>query len=171
MKQKLLAIVIVLASLEPAAQAMFAHVETERVPISRLLINLDFQLHQPNLHPAVRAQKEFQIGRLHSMAYAQKTEEANIRKLNKDAPQSDPEPFFHRMPDYYQFSVTNTTDSLLLDAAHKHLLLAIMHLQTALQLEPNSTNTKLGLAWCLDQNGNKQTGSFGLPRNNERECQ
>ncbi len=157
MKQKLLAIGIVVGSLAPAAQAMFEPVETDRVPIQRLLTNLDVQLNQPNVHPAVRAQKEFEIGRLHSMAFAQKTEEANIRKSLKNAPQPDPiEPFFNHAPDYYQFQVTDTKDSLLLDAAHKHLLLAILHLQTALQLEPNSINTKLGLAWCLDQNGNKQ---------------
>ena len=101
--------------------------------------------------------QEFQIGRLHSMAYALKTEEAAIRKPDPagDSEGGFIEPFYGvGRPDYQQFPVTNIAGGASV-AAHDHLQQAITHLRAALKLNPSLIQAKLGLAWCLDQSGNK----------------
>ena len=65
-------------------RAHWGRVETDDVPVERLLSNL--QAFEAKLQPYQqkdRAHIEFEIGRLHSMAYARKTETAHVKRARK----------------------------------------------------------------------------------------
>lgn len=156
------AILIPLCICTQPCQSKFMRVEVTKVPITRLLTNLEGKL-KSAADNKDRAILQFQIGRLHSMAYAAKTEDVPVREdspidphPNKEAAskKAHPEPFFgHGHSDYKQFSLTKAPDSAAETKAKEHLKLAIEHLNKAVQLDPELTQAKLGLAWCLDQSG------------------
>jgi hypothetical protein len=169
--QLLIALIMVLVA-SGMANAMFEPVIYQSVPIQRMLDNLEKLSQQPGISDSDKSMREFQIGRLHAMAYALKTEQGrnkmcvvvDERKQNRELiyrPESpklakpELEPNFERLPDYYQFKVTPTTDTALIDASKKHLEQAIQHLNVAHLLAPDSQVINLGLAWCIDQSGNK----------------
>ncbi len=158
MKLKLFAVSMVLLLGTPSALAKFAFPETAKVPVQRLLKNLETRVNRPGFSQEDKAMQEFQIGRLHSMAYALKTEEATIRKADSagDSEGGVMEPFYGvGRPDYQQFPVANIAGGASV-AARDHLQQAITHLRAALKLNPSLIQAKLGLAWCLDQSGNKK---------------
>jgi tetratricopeptide (TPR) repeat protein len=158
MKLKLFALALILSMGTQSAQAKFAYPETVKVPVQRVLKNLESRTNKPGVSREDKAMQEFQIGRLHSMAYALKTEEASIRKPNpsSDSEGGSMEPFYGiGQRDYQQFPVTSITSGAAA-SANVHLQQAIAHLKNALKLDPSLIQAKLGLAWCLDQSGNKQ---------------
>lgn len=166
LRSKLMALIV--ASLIPLCictrpcEAKFMRVEVTKVPITRLLTNLEAKAKSATDNKD-RAMLQFQIGRLHSMAYAAKTEDVPVREdsvidshPNKigASKKPQPEPFFgHGHSDYKQFSLTKAPDSTVEAKAQGHLKLAIEHLNRAVQLDPELIQAKLGLAWCLDQSG------------------
>jgi len=147
---------LALSLLGMKADARFAHVETQQVPVARLLTNLEARLKSTTLSKADRSALQFQIGRLHSMAYALKTEEVQVQKASAQGP-GEPTPWFgYCFSDYNQFDVQRTGDKTKLTSANEHLATAVQHLRAAAQGDPNSLHVKLGLAWALDQSGNKR---------------
>lgn len=158
MKMKLFIVLAGLVFFSQAAHGRFARVEVEKVPVAKLLANLEAKLKTPKGNED-KAMLEFQIGRLHSMAYAVKTEEVDIRKdplAGIAQGSSEMQPFYgYGFGDFKQFSVTKEADEKRMTLARDHLRRAIMHLRKALELNPALEQAKLGLAWCLDQTGEK----------------
>lgn len=135
----------------PAAEAKFAMPQLKKVPIEKLLTNLEARLKAAKKADE-RAMLWFQIGRLHSMAYAFKTESADV-----DSSAGQPMMPFYGRPssDYMQFDVTREASATQEASAKGHLKQATSYLRTATEIDPNLLPAKLGLAWCLDQAGHK----------------
>ena len=132
----------------------------KEVPIERLLRNLEQEIGAPQ--PAADlAWKEFQIGRLHEMAFAKKTETGRTE---------NGVPFFGTYTG--QFPVRPARNTAENATAQQHLQEAIRHLKKAVALNEEAKKTssnrnegvkpylstvelltacKLGLAWCLFQ--------------------
>jgi tetratricopeptide (TPR) repeat protein len=152
------AIVTLLCTLS-IGQAVHARWESsfpwEEVPVNRLINNLEkreerlwfWQIND-------KAEIEFQIGRLHSMAYAQKLE---IGKVAKG--QNGPDELTPYYPpwqnDSKQFLVATAKNKQEEATSEEHLKQAIAHLQRSVSMKPSSAAARLGLAWCQDQAGQK----------------
>lgn len=147
---------ILLLAVTQRAEAKFAYPEVMKVPIPRLLSNLQKRLNNPSSHLSTheKAELAFRIGRLNSMAYAYHeneveviTSQSNLIEAGKVAP------FFGvGTSDFRQFDVSGNPRK---DVANPYLKDAIKYLKEALKLEPSLSAAKLGLAWCLDQAGDK----------------
>jgi tetratricopeptide (TPR) repeat protein len=256
-------ILVFALSLISAQTSVFANwgwVDTQQVPIERLVSNLNtFEAALRQNQYIDRARVEFQIGRLYSMAYARKTEEAQVltkdalrrseparvmsrllariaeiwkkqkagkatgivvevelswrqnlksikihkssgdQALDQDAlaatemavreekirnaeestddatdqtyriafddfsidgnsiAQMPPElrPYYHQPWWQTQFSVEQTKEKTKLKPAQASLRQAITHLNKAIELDPSLIAARLGLAWCLDEAGEK----------------
>lgn len=138
------------------AESRFATVETEKVPINRLLKNLEAKEKRASTDES-KALLQFQIGRLNSMAYALKTEVANVRK--DEAKSSPDKPFYgYHCTDYTQFDITERDAKSKGSSTPAQLRLqqAIAHLRKATLLDPSLLQARLGLAWCLEQSGAKR---------------
>ena len=144
------------------AQAYFIPAQVKQVPVIRLLTNLENKEKNAS-KVSDRAMLEFQIGRLHSMAYALKTDQADVDRKPygpptpaQSKPAAEPDvPFYGNrilVTDYNQFEVKAATPDKT-NAAHEELQKAITHLGQAVKLDPALVPAKLGLAWCLDQSG------------------
>lgn len=133
--------------------AKFAVPQIRNVPISRLLKNLE--IHRSDVVGTMdRAMIDFQIGRLHSMAYALGVEEGPCNALV--TPGSKYElPDFGNRPDHLQFAVDKTKAKPNSPQAKQHLQQAILHMQAALRTDPKLVVARLGLAWCYEQSGDK----------------
>ena len=129
--------------------------QTEEVPIARLFVNLESRLAKNTNSFEAR----YNLARLHSMAYS-----TNLFTVAVD--KNDGAPFYY----YYgsdsgvprTVQVFKTSDDK--NRALKHLTNAISLYERSLALLKKSTNatpwnilpTQLGLAWCLDQSGQRQ---------------
>lgn len=143
------------------AVAKFQNIPLRKVPISRLIKNLQAGRTETGASPLDKAMIDFRIGRLHAMAYALKTEEANTMA---SAPQGSRYelPDFGHMPDHLQFSIVPTKNPGSQSLAKKHLKEAIKFMRQALAADPRLLAAELGLAWCLDQSGEKQEKAEAL---------
>ena len=121
-----------------AVPAKFVNMDIEDVPIDRLLSNLEkYEAYPPPIQGARQAHLEFEIGRLHSMAYARKTETAKKRRSD---------PYYGPMTDYQQFKVVRTSEEAQNNLAQDHLKKAIAHLENAANLDSSLDKARLGLA-------------------------
>jgi tetratricopeptide (TPR) repeat protein len=118
-------------------------VEVEKVPTGRLITNLTKRVQaypkDPELHYA--------LARVHCWAYAQGQTEFDVKKKDGtlflgyfDAGQLPPR------------TVNVESDTV----AKQHLTNAIDYYQKAVTLNSNHWAAQLGLAWCLDQSGDKK---------------
>lgn len=136
-------------TLAPAI-AKFVVKQTRQVPISRLLRNLEYQRADART-TTDKAMVDFRIGRLHAMAYSLGIEEAPCDA--NAVPGSKYEmPDFGHQPDHVQFSTKGSKNS---PAAREHLRQAIKHLEAAVKTDPTLNTASLGLAWCIEQSGDK----------------
>ncbi len=144
-----------------SGQAKFAYPETVKVPVQRLLSNLEKRLNSPEskLDSNEKAELQFRIGRLHSMAYALKSSTVGILKSQSESLDNAQVDAFYGVGfgDFNQFRVQGTASDA---TAGAHLKAAITNLNAAVKLDPSLLQAKLGLAWCLDQSGKK---SAALP--------
>ncbi len=145
---------LLLNSVSAPSLAKFAAVEVVNVPISRILNNLQSRVSAAG-NATDKARLEFQIGRLHSMAYARRTELAPTAKRDSSTEGSEPlQPWYgYTFSDYKQFYVEPGQKPEKISLAKKHLTEAIKHLRAACTLDPKLDAAKLGLAWCLQQAG------------------
>ena len=139
----------------------FAREDTRQVPIARLIKNLESQ-RADAVGSMERALVDFRIGRLQSMAYARKTEEGPTSSAALPGRASEVPEFGHT-PDHVQFRVEPASNAAKQASARAHLKLAITHLQAAVKSDSSLLSARLGLAWCLDQSGDK-TGALNLYR-------
>ena len=134
------------ALLTVPAQARFARVETESVPVARLVANLEKQIAEK----PETAELYSTLARLHSMAYAQKTDQLDARK-------SDQQPFFgYTNKEHPPRDVKKGESDKAEAEAKEHLKQAIAGYEKALVIDPKHLPSRLGLGWCFDQAGDKK---------------
>ena len=129
--------------------------ETEKVPIGRLFTNLSLRL----IKNTNDFELTYQLARLHSMAYA--TNLGEVSALKGSGYPDRRQTRFSGLPDLVQTSPSPEARRVGLE----HLTNAIALYERALLLLKRSTNasawevvrTQLGLAWCLDQSGQRGT--------------
>lgn len=131
--------------LSPAAFGRYASVQTEKVPVERLVANLEKKL--------AAAPKDFDLlartARVHAMAYAAKTSELEVRKSKPD------ELWLGHAPKNLPFQLEMGGSASVQKTAAAHLEKAVDLYRRAEKEQPEHLVTVLGLAWCLEQSGKK----------------
>ena len=135
-----LLLVVFLAAMSPAF-GRFVGVDVERVPVARLIENLE-QIARDN---PTSVEAQLNLGRAHGMAYAQKSDPLTVPKA------------YHGMePPSVPFdTVTTAADATLEAAAQAHLEAALKAYRQALELDKDNLVIHLGLAWLTEQAGRK----------------
>lgn len=152
MKAKHRSLILLFLALSGAwGQAKFLCVETEQVPIARLIANFErkIQAGTNGVEQALRLRSA--LGRLHSMAYALKTNALAVD-------QRTGEPWYgyeHSAQIGAPETVKAVTTAGQELAAKEHLRQAIEQYRQAVKLKPTHLPSQLGLGWCLDQSGDK----------------
>lgn len=126
--------------------ARFIRPDIENVPVARVIENLEAIAKQ---HPK-DATSRFNIARAHAMAFALKTETAPVwrgRETNGV--------WFSYTPAHVPFQTKPTEDAEALKSAKAHLAKAVASYREAVKLAPANNSARLGLAWCLQQDGEK----------------
>lgn len=139
--------------------AMFMIPETEKVPIARLFTNLEKRLAQNTNDWVIN----YQLARLHSMAYA--TNLTEVIALKESGYLDQWQTAFTGLPEGVQTSKSPAARNLAL----RHLTNAITLYERSLILLKRATNasawdvthSQLGLAWCLDQSGQRDAALVG----------
>ena len=128
------------------SRAEYAEVVTRQVPIDRVVANLELQARaRPD-----DVKTQINLARAHGMAYASKTETLPV---GRSGPESDV--FYGHTPPNIPYRVTSTSDPIKAAAASVHLRRSIEHFKTALTIAPDNLVARLGLAWSIDQLGDK----------------
>lgn len=136
---------------------MFMRIETESVPIARLLANLE-ERQAKNTNDF---EVTYQLARVHSMAYSTNLDQLEVRKDTGAAVFG-----FPGWDSGVPVTVAFPKSPIARQVALHHLTNAITLYERAIFLLKRSTNvaeqqwlilpTQLGLAWCLDQAGRRQ---------------
>ncbi len=129
------------------AAAMYIKPEIEKVPVDRLVENLEKIAKDEPKNADVR----FNLARVHGMAYALKTDTAEIRKGKEGLGA-----WFGFEPAFVPYKAQATEDKDKQEAARKHLEKAIASFKEAIALAPDNLAAKLGLAWSTEQSGDKE---------------
>jgi hypothetical protein len=128
--------------------AKYARVEVEQVPVERLVRNLEAAVKKDPRN----VQALVNLARAHGMAYALKTDTAEVRKGKEELG-----PWFGYEPPFVPFStVAKTNDDARRTAARAHLAKAVERFRQAVKLAPDNLPARLGYAWTLDQSGDKE---------------
>jgi tetratricopeptide (TPR) repeat protein len=139
-----LSVVTACAVLGPAqADAKFAAVDVERVPVARLIRNLEAEVEKkPN-----DVRLLYALARVHSMAYAQRVDALDVDKAGR--------PFFGYGDQglVQPQNVQPAQDARSEREAKEHLAQAISRYRQAVAINPANTLAQIGLGWCLDQAG------------------
>ena len=128
-------------------QAMYLRPMLEEIPIAKLIANLDAAAAAKPEDAGLR----LNLARAHAMAFAEKVESAQVQK-GKEMQGA----WFGHEPKFVPFAVKETKDEAKLKAAKEHLDRAIAQYTRATRLDPKNLAGKLGLAWCLDQDKQKE---------------
>ncbi|MFM8274688.1 MAG: tetratricopeptide repeat protein [Gemmata sp.] len=125
-----------------SAPAIFLRVETENVPVERLIKNMEEAIKKsPKDAGAV-----LNLARLHAMAYSLRSEAVPVDKRKPDAIW-----FGYEAPIVPFRNVAKTDDKEKLKAAKEHLDKALKLYEDALKLAPDDARAQLGYAWLLTQ--------------------
>jgi tetratricopeptide (TPR) repeat protein len=145
--KRLLLLAVAAALLATPAFGRFIRPDLERIPVERLVSNLeDLAKKEPK-----DAKIRFNLARVHAMAYALKTDSAEVWKGR-----AGQGAWFGYTPAFVPFKPIPTKDEDKAKAAQEHLKKAIADYQAALQLDPKLLAAELGLAWLLEQSGEKE---------------
>jgi hypothetical protein len=132
----------------PASQAKYAAVEVQQVPVERLVTNLEKAVKRDPKN----VQSLVNLARVHGMAYALKTDTAQVRKGHEKQG-----PWFGYEPKLVPFSTVQKTDDVAKQKAAKaHLARAVERFKDAVKLAPDNLPARLGYAWTLEQSGAKK---------------
>jgi tetratricopeptide (TPR) repeat protein len=128
--------------------AEYGRADLVNVPITRLIANLEEQAKQKPKDARLR----LNLARVHAMAYARKTDTAQVNRHKKEFGA-----WFGNEPKHVPFEpVKKSTDKKKLRVAKEHLAKAIERYEEAVKLDAKNLTAQLGLAWCIDQSGNKE---------------
>lgn len=134
--------------LTSASRGEYAPAELEQVPVERLIANLEEVVKKSPRD----VQALVNLAHVHGMAYALKTDTAQVRKG-----QEARGPWFGYEPKLIPFSTVHKTDDAdKQKAARTHLEKAVRRFKEALALAPDDLKIQLGHAWVLEQSGNKE---------------
>lgn len=127
-----------------SVQARYARPQLEDTPIDRLVENLTKLADAKPDDATIR----FNLARVHAMAFALRTESAQILKGNENVGA-----WLGYEPRHVPFDVKPEKDPEKLKAAKQQLQLALKQYEQVLKLDPNHLSARLGHAWCLQQDG------------------
>lgn len=143
----LLACLTALCCATPAA-AIFIRPELERVPVARLIENLETALKKEPKDAKVK----LNLARAHAMAYASKSDTVELNKKAKDTDG----PWFGYTPPFVPFNkVQKTDDPEKQKAAQAHLKKALELYEELAKDDPKNLVARIGHAWLLEQSGKK----------------
>src|SRR5215813_9988534 len=117
------------------------------VPIERVIKNLE-RLLKNNPRNVIA---KFNLARAHAMAYALKTETAQVWKGREKEGV-----WFGYNPKEIPFTLEPTTNQTKLNAANAHLSEALRQYEELVAMSPDNLSAALGYAWCIEQSGDKQ---------------
>ena len=132
----------------------FARPELEDVPLQRILENLSKKAEEAPDDAATN----HHLARTHAMAFAKKIGDEDVVKAWQGWGKKDPlSPWFGYQPKFVPFGeVKEIDDAEKSELAKAHLESAIAYYRKALEAKPDEHKIKLGLAWCLTQNGDNE---------------
>src|ERR1041385_1404257 len=123
--------------------SMLGQVDTQKIPIDRLMTNLEQRLKaEPNDH-----ELNYALARVHCSAYALQTETFDLRYIGVSGFEYFQEVL---LPPWHIKTPADPAEEL---SARQHLTNAIALYQKAVSLNTNHIPSHLGLAWCLDESG------------------
>lgn len=131
---------------QSSADAIFLKPDLEKIPVDRLIKNLQDQAAKETKNITTR----YNLARVHAMAYALKVDSCDVHKKRPNDGA-----WFGYTPGIVPFKAVATTDKDKAEAAKKHLDKAIETYKGLLADQPLHLQAKLGLGWCLDQAGDK----------------
>jgi hypothetical protein len=138
---------LVLVVLADSIQARYRRPDLEMIPIARLVDNLEKIAAKNPKDIQVR----FNLARAHAMAYALKTDTAQVFK-GKEMDGA----WFGYEPNHVPFAAKASDDAAKLKTAQEHLAKAIERYKEVVKLASANLTARLGLAWCIDQSKNKK---------------
>src|SRR5215510_14008804 len=125
-----------------AVQARYMRPDLDKIPVEQLVKNLE-ALAAKNPKDATVL---LNLARVHAMAYALKSDTAQVNKKRPEAGA-----WFGFEPQHVPFTAKPTTDAAKEKEARAHLEKAIERYREAAKLAPDNLTVALGLAWCVDQ--------------------
>ena len=131
----------------PRLAALYGILETRKVPVERLVANLERDLAADPRN----IEKRINLARLHGMAYALKTEELDATRYSN----KPEEPYYGVHPDLVPYKSRKAATAAEEAAAREHLKKAIAQYEAALALDPRNLLARLGYAWTLEHAGEK----------------
>lgn len=139
-------VLLALALALPLSYADARHVMPDlvNVPVARLIRNLGTLARNDSKNVEVR----FNLARAHAMAYALKTETAQVWKGKENEGV-----WFGYEASHIPFTVQPAANNFKLKAAKEHLSEAIKHYARVIEMAPDNLAAALGYAWCIEQSG------------------
>src|SRR5262245_25589264 len=129
------------------ARAKYMAPDLINVPVERLVKNLEALANEkPN-----DAEVRLNLARVHAMAYALKTDTADVWKGRENQGA-----WFGYTPANVPFEVKPSDDKNRLATARQHLAKAIERYEETLKLDPGNLTAALGHAWCIEQSRDKK---------------
>jgi tetratricopeptide (TPR) repeat protein len=129
------------------ASARFRRPDLANIPVERLAANLEKHLGEKPKDVAAR----YNLARLHAMAFASKADSVQFQKDRENAGA-----WFGYTPAHVPFKLKESKDPKVNEAARKQLEQAIAEYKKVIELKKNHLGARLGLAWCLEQSGDKK---------------
>jgi tetratricopeptide (TPR) repeat protein len=156
----LLVTCVALLSLSVPTDARFLKPELKKVPVETLIKNLQAQLERET---TITTNTRFNLARVYAMAYALKVESVDVASRGGDGGKKGggkggsgaSEPWFGPTPPVVPFKAVATADKDKLEKADMYLKKAIKTYKLIINDQPNHLPARLGLAWCLEQAGDK----------------
>src|SRR5687767_6182599 len=127
-------------------RGIYIGAETRRVPVARLVANLEKQL----AASPKDAETHLKLARLYGMAYALNAEEVPVTSKG-----GTDEVWFGHEPNLVPHRSQPTPEGARIAASRDYLTKAVAHYRQALELNPDSLPARLGLGWALEQSRDK----------------
>lgn len=144
---KAFVIAILTASLISFAAAQFLQADLAKVPIGKLITNLEKQVEaKPD-----DAELLQHLARAHGMAYAKNLADDDKVEQAKE----DKKLWFGYEPDFVPYAKTTKEGKADAEVAKAHLASAIAAYEKALKIRKDDATLLLGYGWCLEQAGKK----------------
>jgi tetratricopeptide (TPR) repeat protein len=139
-----LATAAVVGVISTSLHALYARLDLEKVPVARLVSNLERDL---TANPK-NADLHVQLGRLYGMAYA-----ANVDELPVVTRGEKQEVWFGHEPKLVPYASTKSQPADRASARTLYLQRSLEHYRHALTLDPESQLARLGYGWTLERSG------------------
>jgi tetratricopeptide (TPR) repeat protein len=144
---RMLVVGLLVGCISSTVFARFAAPQLESVPIDRLVANMEKMVAEKPKDGRLR----YNLARVHAMAYASKNDKVSVNR-GREANGA----WFGFTPKFVPFGdVQKTADADAGKKAKEHLAKAIACYEQATELDENHLAAQLGLAWCIDQSGDK----------------